>query len=44
LWNQEAVEDAVHYVVAEQGAPMAIYDCRHGAVLPRSTADNGTAP
>jgi REP element-mobilizing transposase RayT len=28
LWNRRAVDDAVTYVVDEQGAPMAVYDRR----------------
>ena len=26
LWNRENVHDAIHYVVHEQGAPMALYE------------------
>ena len=28
LWDEKAVADAAHYVLAEQGEPMVVYDCR----------------
>jgi REP element-mobilizing transposase RayT len=28
LWDLKGLQDAVHYVVSEQGPPMQVYDCR----------------
>ncbi len=44
LWDRKAIEYAVHYVVAEQGDPMAVYDCRQNEPNLRGTNDSEPRP